>query len=46
MTDTTWITLGITCIIGLGVIILTCSGGWIGLGLYLVVLFLIFGFGG
>lgn len=46
MTDTTFISLGLTIIIGLGVIILTCGGGWIGLCLYLLVVALIFGLAG
>lgn len=46
MSDTTAISLAITIAAGLGLVILTCGGGWVGLGLYILVIALIFGFAG
>jgi len=44
--DTKLISIGLAIVVGLAIFIFFNGGGWIGLGLYSVVLFLIFGFGG
>lgn len=41
--DTKFISLGLAIIAGVAAFIFFNGGGWIGLGLYAVVLFLIFG---